>query len=612
MASSFAVGGLASGLPSDMVDQLMATKQQRLKAYENDKSFFTGQKSAFGELKTKLLNLSSVSETLQETSAWSPHTSSSSDEDKVAVSASSSAVSGTHQIGVSRLASSSTLMTSGGVTNSTDKVKTINSFSFTYNDRDYSVVAGNANPFGIIAGDTLADIASKITTYDFEDASGTDEAGISASVLNDGTNYRLVLTPKDQGAYERNNDGTTKTSRITGLTMDMVFENSDGTSTTATWNTGGDSSGFSTGAGLTDATATIDSIAAANFSFTYGTNTWALDASTGNQLKKDGVALVAGAATLDNVATAINQSVDGVSASVVNDGTNNYLVIDGSTASQVISGVTVNLGFTQGTSTYTVNSTSTGFFQSSEGQDAKITVDGLSNIYSSSNVVDEVLPGVAMTIKGITTSSVSVTVSDDTAALKETLNSFTTAYNDVIDYIGKNKETVFSGATLTRSIISQMRSVLNTSTHKGDKSGDVLSPFSILAEMGLRTDQKTGKISFNDSTLDEAIATNFTALTNLFTNTQTAVDTGNNAGVAHRFESLIDDITNSSSGSLTGRSDGLQARIDGLEDSIERENYRLEKVRERLTLKFANLEQLVNSLNASGNALTSALGGLSK
>jgi hypothetical protein len=39
MGGSFAVGGLASGLPSDMVDQLMATKQQRLKAYENDKSY---------------------------------------------------------------------------------------------------------------------------------------------------------------------------------------------------------------------------------------------------------------------------------------------------------------------------------------------------------------------------------------------------------------------------------------------------------------------------------------------------------------------------------------------------------------------------------------------
>ena len=601
MAGEFAVGGLASGLPPDIVDQLMATKQKRLKSYQNDQNFFSNQKSAFGELKTKLLALSSVSETLQEATAWAPHTASSSDSDKLSVTASSSAVAGTHQVSVASLASGNTVMTSGGVTAATDKVKSITTFSFDYNGQSYS----NAD-FGIAVGETLADIASKISSHDYETAAGVDEAGISASVLNDGTNYRLVLTAKDQGAYVRASDGTTTTSRITNMAMDLTFEDTDSTSTTATWNTGAESSGLSSSAGLTSSTATFSAVAAANFQFIYGGTTYNMDGVGGTKLQKDGADLTT-TSTLSDLATAITQTVTDMAASVVNDGTNNYLVMDGSTAAGTISGVTINLSFSNGE---TVTAGTTGYFVSSEGRDAKITVDGLSNIYSSSNVVDEVLPGVAMTIKEVTTSNISVTIEDDTATLKETLGTFTSAYNGVIDYINSNKETVFSGATLTRSIISQMRSVLNSSTHKDDASGDVLSPYSILAEMGLRTDQKTGKVSFNESSLNEALSNSFTVVTGLFTNTQNAVGTGNNAGVAHRFEDLIDEITNSTSGSLTGKDNGLQSRLDSLSDSIDRENRRLEQVRQRLTMKFANLEQLVNSMNASGSALTSALSGL--
>ena len=595
--AGFSVGGLASGLPPDIVDQLMATKQARLQSYENDKGFFTNQKSAFGELETKLLNLSSVSETLQDESSWSPHTATSSDEDVISVTASSTSVSGTHQISVSQLASSNTLMSGGGVTDDTDTLSSINTFSFKYNGQSYT----NAD-FGIAAGATLSDIANAIGSHDYEDANGSDEEGISASVLHDGTNYRLVLSAKDQGAYVRASDGTTSTSRIENLSVDLTWTTSGNT-----WDTSGvtDSSSAVTGAGLTDATAKLSSVAAGVFSFTYGGVTYDLD-GTGTQLKLDGNVLDANS-TLEDVSTANRQTVPDMTAIVINDGSNNLLIFDGSANSKAISGITVNFSFSNGE---TVTTSTAGFFQSDEGQDAKLSVDGLSNIYSSSNIVDEVLPGVTMVVNEVTASAISITVADDTTTLTETLDSFTTAYNGVVDYINSNKDTVFTGSTLARSIVSQMRSVINTSTHNDDLSGDVISPYSILAEMGLRTDQKTGKISFDSDTLSDALANNFTVLTDIFTNTQTEVGTGNNAGIAYRFEDLIDEMTDSSTGSLTGREDGLQSRIDSLVDSIERENRRLEQVRERLTAKFANLEQMVNSMNASGSALTSALAGL--
>ncbi|MBF0357707.1 MAG: flagellar filament capping protein FliD [Magnetococcales bacterium] len=600
MGSNFAVGGLASGLPSDIVDQLMATKQQRLKAYERDTNFYSNQKSAFGDLQTKLLALSSISETLQDETAWAPHTATSSSTDIITVAADSTAVAGTHQVEISQLATGNTVISAGGVTSSTDSIDTITTFSFDYNGQNYT-----NTDFGIASGDTLADIATTLSSYDYKNSSGESEDGISASILFDGTNYRLALAAKDQGAYVRSSTGSTTTSRIANLevTLDWATSGND-------WDTAKTtpSSGVSF-TGSTTATDTITSIADGVFEFTYDGVTYDLDAAddvagTNVQLKtSDGSALVAGTSTLANLAEAITYTVPNMTASVVNNGTTNFLVMDGSKASSPITGITTAM--TVGTTA--INTYSAGFFQSDEGQDAKLTVDGLSSIYSSSNVVDEVLPGVAMTIQAVTTAAITVTVADDPTTLKETLGTFTTAYNDVIDFINANKETTFAGSTLARSVISQMRSVLNTSTHKADASGDIITPYSILAEMGLRTNQQTGKISFDSTSLDDALENSFSALTSIFTNTQTKVGTGNNAGVAYRFEDLIDSMTDSVSGSLTGRSDGLQARIDSLADSIERENRRLEIVRERLTKKFASLEQLVNSMNASGSALSSAM-----
>ncbi len=585
---SIQFGGLASGLPPDMVDQLMKAKEYRLKSLSRDKDFFTSQKASYSELESLLSSLSSTANTLQDDSSFSPHTATSSDEDVLEVSADSSAVAGTHTIAVSRLATSNTIMTGSGVTDSSDTLSAVTTFSFDYNGQNYT----NAD-FGIAAGDDLATIASRIGSYEFTDADGNTEDGISASVLYDGSNYRLVLTAIDQGAQSRNSDGTTNTTRIENLSIDMTFNGGAVYDTTTA--TTGTSTSFTLGAGVTSSTDTVSAVGAIPLTFDYNGVTY----EHGDEFT------ISVGDTLDDIATAINSiGAAGLQAQVVNDGTNNRLVIEGTSS---ISNFDSDFTFTSAGNFTDANFVG-GYFTTAEGQDAKLTVDGLSNIYSSENTVDDVLPGVTMVVKEVTSSDITVTIANDTDTLKETLSSFTESYNAVIDYINDHKDDTLTGESVARSIISQMRSVLNTSTHKGDASGDVLTPFSILAEVGLRTNQKTGKISFDSDSLDDALDLNFNALTDLFTNTQTAVGTGNNAGLAYRMEDLIDSLTNSTSGALTGKSDGLQARIDRLDDSIEREQLRLEKVRERLTLKFANLEQLVNTMNGASGSLINTLG----
>ncbi|MBF0602630.1 MAG: flagellar filament capping protein FliD [Nitrospirae bacterium] len=585
-------GGLASGLPSDMVDQLMAVEQKRLTALQATRTAASKKTSALDQLGSKLSALASTATTLQSESSWSPHTATSSDTDKVAVSASYEAVAGTHSLEVVRLASSQTLVSAGGVTDSTDTIAVggITSFTFTYNGTTY-----DNTDFAIADGDTLADIASKISNLTYQD----DEKGVSASVLYDGTNYRLVLTAKDQGAYARNSDGTTATERLTAVSFEMTWDGG------ATWDTAaatGNTVAVSSPTAFTDATATTtlaDPTDPTEFGFTFNGTSYTLS---------DFGFIAGDTPTLADIADAItDENISGLKASVVNDGYENRLVIDGSSD---ISALTANMTFTDGggTGVNAVLSTAVfGIFQTAQGEDAELKVDGLSSIYSETNSVTEVLPGVTMILKETTSSAITVTVTDDTSTLKGTLDSFTSAFNDVIDYINTNKTGALYGSTIARSIISQLRSELNTSTAKNDASGDVLSPFSILAELGLRTDQKTGKISFDSTELDTALSTNFTVLSDLFINTQTEVGSGYEAGLAYRLEDLLDNLTNSTGGALTGVKKSQEARLASLDKSIEREQARLEKVRDRLTKRFSNLEQLVSSMNSQGNALTSAL-----
>lgn len=461
-------GGLATGLPPDLVDQLMDGQQQRIKAYERDKSWFSDQKSVYVDLQSKLSAFATKAKALKDVSSLAPHTVSSSAPDVITATASNSANAASHTLYVGQLATNDTHVLDGGLASSTTVLTDSAGLDFSYNGVSHSLID--------ISGLTLSEVAAKVNGIDYG-----DEDGVSASVLYDGSAYRLVLAARDSGT-----DG--------------------------------------------------------------------------------------GAARLKD----INFFDGGVTAVFTNT---------------VVA------------------------------QDAVFNIAGV-DATSSSNSVSDALTGVTLELKAVTTGTqmvggvidpsnrgtgVTISVSDDKSALKTTLTSFVDSYNSVIEFVNANKSGALSGSTAARSVVSQLRSVLNTRTHKADASGGILTPFSTLAELGLRTDPKSGKISFNGTSFDDAISNNFSAVASLFANTQSSVGTGNNAGIAHRFDVLIKSMTNSSNGMLSNQDSGLQARIDRLNKDIERENTRLDKVRQQLTLKFSNLEQLVGRLNSAGNAMTSAL-----
>ena len=66
------------------------------------------------------------------------------------------------------------------------------------------------------------------------------------------------------------------------------------------------------------------------------------------------------------------------------------------------------------------------------------SVDGVNRPASASNVITDAILGVEMTLKGTTTTPISITVSDpapDTDSVKAKLTAFITAYNCAVDHI---------------------------------------------------------------------------------------------------------------------------------------------------------------------------------
>ncbi|GAB0055969.1 B-type flagellar hook-associated protein 2 [Candidatus Magnetaquicoccaceae bacterium FCR-1] len=485
MAGSFSITGLASGLPSDIVDQLVNAQKTRLKAMEKDKSFFSSQQTAIGELETKMLALETKSKELQATSAWAPHTVSSSDSDRVAATADSTAQAANHSVVVGQLATYDTkaMDAASGFAASTTTLGVGATFSFEYNGVTYGTSEGTTNfDTSTLENMTLEDLASAINGIDYG-----DDDGVSASVLYDGSKYRLILTAKDSGTY-----------------------------TDSFGNRGDRIDNIASGYGFTQTVTPQDAI-----------------------LKIDGIDVVS---STNQVTTALT-------------------------------GVTLNL---QDVTTGTTVADSDG--------------DGWPDSIGTSGT------------------AVNISIQNDTTALKTVLTGFLDSYNAVVDYVNAHKTDTLSGDTLSRSVLSQMRTALNTQTQN---SLGTLSPYSTLAEMGLRTDQKTGRISFDSSSLDKALATDFNSVTRLFTSKHTSTADGFNEGLAHRMADLIDSLTSSTGGSVTGRKDGLKARVDRLEKSIEQETSRLEKVRETLTKKFSNLEQMISKMNSQSSSLTSSISKLS-
>lgn len=185
--------GVGSGLDvKSIVTQLVAIERQPLAILQTKATAIQAQLSLYGKVKSQVSALGDAAAVLAGAGGWSVQKASSSNTAAVGVSVSSSATASALSVNVQQLARAQTSASAGvaaGVAVGASGTLNIEVGSWS-SDATPVFSPGTSVPISVLAGDTVSDIASKINSA---------SAGVTATVLRDGTNERLVIRSATTG-----------------------------------------------------------------------------------------------------------------------------------------------------------------------------------------------------------------------------------------------------------------------------------------------------------------------------------------------------------------------------------------------------------------------------
>ena len=546
----------ASGLAIDsIVSGLMTIEKQPLTKIQTQITSYNTKLSAYGTLKTGLSTFQTAVDKLATASKFNAQSVTLSDSTGLTATADGTATTGDYSIAVNQLATSQKL-SSANYTNTTDIVGT---GTLTISFGTYAAADATAGtPASFTANADKSSITVDITSSNntlagIRDAINAKNASVSASIVNDGSGNRLVITSKDTGA-------------VNSLKIDVT--DGDGTNT--------DSSGLS--------------------SLAY-----------------------------DPLSTAGS----------------------GKNMSQLV-----------------------------EAKNALLTVDGVS-ISKASNTLSDVIQGITLNLKAVTSSSATMSVATDTTTIQASVQSFIDAYNKLNTSLtsltkfvegGSSANGPLLGDSTARDISVKLKSMLS-------RPSTTASTYRTLSDIGVTTDA-TGALTLDATQLQKALSSNLADVTKLFTPSATATDsqvtfvgsgsstvsgtyavnvsqvgsssldaigtingvtaltsgatligpsgddsfglklsvtgtaTGSRGtvtfsrGLAGELSSMIGSWLDSSTGILTTKTEGIQSSIDGLEEKYDNLNAKLPAIEQRYRTQYAKLDALLSSMQSTSSYLT--------
>jgi flagellar hook-associated protein 2 len=318
---------------------------------------------------------------------------------------------------------------------------------------------------------------------------------------------------------------------------------------------------------------------------------------------------VAADATPQQIADAINAKSTGpvVAAVVKNSSGENRLVLSSrKTGSE--SDFSVSGGLLTDDSTYTTPDVSK--------LDAEYTLDGGAAQTSKTNVLDNIVPGLRMTLKGVTSSPAAITVTEpalDRNAVKDKIKAFVNAYNAVVDTARDEiTEKPVSGATDAlgagqgqlygdtgmNSMLSALRRQMSAIV--ADAGINDLADLGIgipASSGGASQDAKDGKLAIDDAKLSAALDSDWTAVKSYF------------SGFSKKVADYVDTQTGGS-GVIDGRLASADRTMKTLTSQMDDTNTRLDAKETRLKAQFAAMETAMQNAQTQQAWLQGQLAGL--
>ena len=193
--------GQYTGITSDMIDQLLQSDEIRKTVIQNKIDKINTKSQAWTDISTRLSNLTSKLEALQDEGTYGTKKVTSSDDASATVSGTADSMEGSYDLIITQLATSSKI--TGGVVSKADgttKISTKDALGYsgklTITNASADGSESKTIELDIKATDSLKDIANAINNAkDPSDREGTKSAGLKATIVNN----QLVVTSEEMG-----------------------------------------------------------------------------------------------------------------------------------------------------------------------------------------------------------------------------------------------------------------------------------------------------------------------------------------------------------------------------------------------------------------------------
>ncbi|MGA3156167.1 MAG: flagellar filament capping protein FliD [Steroidobacteraceae bacterium] len=307
--------------------------------------------------------------------------------------------------------------------------------------------------------------------------------------------------------------------------------------------------------------------------------------------------------TLSGIAAAINSATDnpGISAAVIQgtDGAHLLLTSTLTGAANTIQVTETDGGTSLKALTYGTGNTGN-YTENADAADAAFSVAGV-NYTSASNTVTDALSGVTLDLLGTTAvdTPATLTVASDTSGIVSNVQSFVTAYNTLqtaLQGLGSyDAATGTADPLMDNPLLTGIQSQIQGAIYSLVGS----SNYNSLASVGI-TSNADGSLTLNSTTLTNALTSNFSAVSNLFSGS---------TGVATQLNTQItSDLA--SGGSITTASATLVTQENNLTTQTNQLNTQMAALSASLTEQYSALNALLSSLQSTSSYLTQAFASL--
>jgi flagellar hook-associated protein 2 len=377
-----------------------------------------------------------------------------------------------------------------------------------------------------------------------EDAINNAGAGVTASILTVGTSNYLSISASAAGQAAIQ-------LQAVPATTDLITNTGTGTDTSVTHYADTDSTPVSV---------------SGQMSLVVGSNTYQLD--------------LTGANNLTGLENAINNAGAGVTASILSDANGYYLSISTNDLSP---------------QTLQVNDTAANLIASSDaGTNADFMLNGNIHVVRSSNVVNDVIPGVSFTLQNTTSGSVTLSLATDNSQLSSALQTFVSSYNNLVAQTNQQvgpSAGALGGDMLISNILSDMQQLATYWNPSGT------STVRSLSDLGITFDT-TGHMSFDPTVFNGLSDSQLSDALNFLGSSSSGF-----AALASNFTQLSDPLT----GMIQTQEDAYDSENTQLSDRITTLNDRVSQIQSSMTAKLQAADALVAQLESQQNTVNASV-----